>query len=91
MLLPTRMTRYVVAELTTPTIMALFLWTFLLLMNHFFIIAEKAIAKSLGFDLTLRMFMSGIPSLLTITIPMAVILGSLRLMLASMSPVLLHR
>jgi LPS export ABC transporter permease LptG/LPS export ABC transporter permease LptF len=77
MILPTRMTRYVVAELTTPTILGLFLWTFLLLMNHFFIIAEKAIAKSLSFDLTLRMFMSGIPSLLTITIPMAVILGSL--------------
>jgi LPS export ABC transporter permease LptG/LPS export ABC transporter permease LptF len=77
MFLPSRITRYVVAELTTPTVLALFLWTFLLLMNHFFLIAEKAIAKSLGLDLTLRLFMSGIPSLLTITIPMAVILGTL--------------
>jgi LPS export ABC transporter permease LptG len=46
-------------------------------MNHFFVVAEKAIAKSLGLDLTLRLFLTGIPSILTISIPMAVLLGSL--------------
>ncbi len=60
-----------------PTILGLFLYTFVLLMNHFFVVAEKAISKSLGLDLTLRLFLTGIPSILTISIPMAVLLGSL--------------
>lgn len=72
-----RITRYVLADLTTPTLLGLLLYTFVLLMNHFFVVAEKALAKSLGLDLTLRLFFTGIPNLLILAIPMAVLLGSL--------------
>ena len=30
-------------------------------MNHFFLVAEKALSKNLGPELTLRLFMVGIP------------------------------
>ena len=74
-LVPKRMTRYVLAELFTPTAIALMLYTFVLLMNHFFVIAEKALAKNLGLGLTLKLFLSGVPDLLVLSIPMAVLLG----------------
>jgi LPS export ABC transporter permease LptG len=77
MLKPKRITRYMLVELFTPTVLALMLWTFVLLMNHFFFVAEKSLAKNLGFDLTLRLFMTGVPAILILTIPMAVLLGSL--------------
>ena len=77
MLKPKRITRYMLAELFTPTVLGLMLWTFVLLMNHFFFVAEKSLAKNLGFDLTLRLFMTGVPAILILTIPMAVLLGSL--------------
>jgi LPS export ABC transporter permease LptG/LPS export ABC transporter permease LptF len=69
------MTRYVVGELMTPTILALFLYTFVVMMNHLFLVAERSMAKNLGWELTLRLFMVGIPKLLVMTIPMAVLLG----------------
>jgi len=77
MLKPKRITRYMLAELFTPTALGLMLWTFVLLMNHFFFVAEKALAKNLGFDLTLRLFLTGVPAILILTFPMAVLLGSL--------------
>jgi LPS export ABC transporter permease LptG len=77
MFAPKRLTRYVLAELATPTLLGLLLYTFVLLMNHFFVVAEKSLAKSLGLDLTLRLFLAGIPNLLILAIPMAVLLGSL--------------
>jgi len=72
-----RISRYVLAELTTPTVLGVALYLFVLMMNHFFVVAEKALAKSLGLDLTLRLFVTGIPNLLILAIPMAVLLGSL--------------
>jgi LPS export ABC transporter permease LptF/LPS export ABC transporter permease LptG len=72
-----RFTRYILRELATPTFLGLFLYTFVLLMNHFFLVAEKALAKNLGAELTFRLFMVGIPRLLVIAIPMAVLLGTL--------------
>jgi LPS export ABC transporter permease LptG/LPS export ABC transporter permease LptF len=72
-----RFTRYVLRELATPTLLGLLLYTFVLMMNHFFLVAEKALAKNLGPELTLRLFMVGIPKLLVMSIPMAVLLGTL--------------
>ena len=77
MLRPSRISRYVFAELMPPTILGLLLWTFILLMNLFFVVAEKALSKDLSFDLTLRMFLVGVPPILVLTIPMSVLLGSL--------------
>jgi len=72
-----RITRYVLRELAMPTLLGLLLYTFVLLMNHFFLVAEKALAKNLGAELTFRLFMVGIPKLLVMSIPMAVLLGTL--------------
>jgi LPS export ABC transporter permease LptG/LPS export ABC transporter permease LptF len=74
---PHRVTRYVLRELFTPTVLGLLLWTFFLLMNHFFVVAEKALSKDLGWELTLRLFLAGVPNLMVLAIPMAVLLGSL--------------
>ena len=60
-----------------PTALGLLGWTFLLLMNHMFIVAEKALSKSLSWELTAQLFLFGIPNLLVMSIPMAVILGCL--------------
>ena len=72
-----RLTRYVLRELTTPTLLGLFLYMFLLLMQHFFLVAEKSLSKNLGLELTVRLFLVGIPALLVLAIPMAVLLGTL--------------
>jgi len=58
-------------------ILGLVLWTFVLLMNHFFFVAERALAKNLGLDVTARLFLVGLPAILVLTIPMAVLLGAL--------------
>jgi len=77
MLGTTRFTRHMMRELATTTLLGLLLYTFVLLMNHFFLVAEKALSKNLGAELTLRLFMVGIPKLLVMSIPMAVLLGTL--------------
>ena len=40
---PTRVSFYVLREVITPTFLGLLLYTFVLLMNHFFFVAEKAL------------------------------------------------
>ena len=72
-----RIDRYVLRELATPTLLGLALYTFALLMNHFFVVAEKALSKGLSAELTMRMFLIGIPKLLVLSLPMAVLLGTL--------------
>ena len=72
-----RITRYLGAELRPPMLLGLALWTFVLLMNHFFFVAERALAKNLNLDVTARLFFVGVPAILVLTIPMAVLLGSL--------------
>jgi LPS export ABC transporter permease LptG/LPS export ABC transporter permease LptF len=76
-LVPSRISRYVLKELSIPTLLGLLLYTFVLLMNHFFLVAEQALSKNLGPDLTLRLFAIGIPKVLVLSIPMAVLLGCL--------------
>ena len=68
-----RFTRYVMVELAMPTLLGLVLYTFVLLMNHFFLVAEKALSKNLGAELTFRLFIVGIPKILVMSIPMAIL------------------
>src|SRR6185295_17604807 len=77
MFLSRRITRYVLRELATPTLLGLALYTFVMLMNHLFLVAEKSLRMHLGIELTLRLLALGIPRLLVLTIPMAVLLGTL--------------
>jgi len=72
-----RIDMYVLRELIPPTLLGLFLYTFVLMMNHFFLVAEKSLSKNLSIELTLRMFAVGIPKLLVLSIPMAVLLGTM--------------
>jgi len=72
-----RIDRYVIREVIGPTVLGFSLFTFLLLMNAFFFVAQKTIAKNLGWDLTLRMFALEMPQILILTLPMATLLGSL--------------
>lgn len=74
---PKRITRYVWSELNTPVLLGLLLYTFVLLMNRFFLVAERALAKNLGWDITLRLILLYVPNLLVLSIPMAVLLGCL--------------
>jgi LPS export ABC transporter permease LptG/LPS export ABC transporter permease LptF len=72
-----RWNRYVWAELTPTTGLGLLLFTFLLLMNAFFLVAEKALAKNLGFELTFKMFAFQAPRLIVLALPMAILLGTM--------------
>ena len=72
-----RMFGYLLRELRTPTLLGLALFSFVLLMNHFFLVAGQAISKNLSAELTLQMFLVGLPPLLVLTIPMSTLLGCL--------------
>jgi lipopolysaccharide export LptBFGC system permease protein LptF len=56
-----RITRYVLRELVTPTLLGFVLYLFLLLMQQFFDVAEKSLSKNLGLELTLRLFLVAVP------------------------------
>jgi LPS export ABC transporter permease LptF/LPS export ABC transporter permease LptG len=76
-LFPRRIARYIFNSLRTPTLLSLLFFASLLLMNRFFLIAEKALAKNLGWDLILRMLGVYLPTALVMAIPMAVLLGTM--------------
>ncbi len=72
-----RITRYVFREQLGPTVLGFTLYTFILLMNAFFLVAQVTVSSNLGWDLTFRLFLLRVPSLLILTIPMAILLGAL--------------
>jgi len=69
--------RYVLRELAGPFSLGLGLYTFLLLMNQFFLIAEKTLSKNLGWALTFQWLGYTLPQVLIMTLPMSVLLGTL--------------
>jgi LPS export ABC transporter permease LptG/LPS export ABC transporter permease LptF len=76
-LIPSRLTRYVLSELRHPTLLAIGLWSFLLLMNQFFLIAKEAIAKDLPLETVFRMIVYFLPNALILAIPMGTLLGTM--------------
>jgi LPS export ABC transporter permease LptG/LPS export ABC transporter permease LptF len=76
-LFPRRLTRYVWGEVTYFSLGGLFFWTFVLLMNTLFFVAEKAITMGLGWELTLRLLAYEIPKLLVMSIPVGVLFGTM--------------
>lgn len=72
-----RMQRYILSDLLTPTMIGVLLYTFVLLMNHLFFVAERALSNNLSSSITLRLLGLGIPQILVFSIPMAVLLGTL--------------
>ncbi len=72
-----RLFLYVLGELAVASGLALVLYTFTLMMNEFFLIAQKAISRNLAWDLVLRLFLYSIPRILVYAIPMATLLGTM--------------
>ena len=74
---PLRLTRYICLELATATLVAIAVWTVVLLLNDLFFIARQAIQKDLGLAVVLQMLALKVPNLLVLAIPIGTLLGSL--------------
>lgn len=72
-----RLSTYVHGELLTSTLLSIALWTAVLLMNRFFLIAGEALQRDLTAATTLRLFLLFVPNSLVLAIPMGTILGTL--------------
>lgn len=77
MIRPSLVTRYILRELLGPSLLALSFWVFLFLMNAMFFIAKMAISRDLSFGLVATLLLYELPQVLVLTIPMAVLLGTL--------------
>ncbi len=69
--------RYIFKECLSPTLIGLLFYTFVLLMNHFFLIAKEALIKEIPFLLVIKLLYLEIPKISVLTIPMAVLFGIL--------------
>lgn len=69
--------RYILKEVTPPFFVGLLVYSFVLLMNQVFLLAELFIAKGVSFGTVSRIFMYLIPSVLAFTIPMSILMGIL--------------
>ncbi len=69
--------RYVLKELAAPTVVSLAFFTVLLLLRHFFTLAEFLLNASVGFGLLVELSAIIVVTLFSLTIPMAALLGVL--------------
>jgi LPS export ABC transporter permease LptF/LPS export ABC transporter permease LptG len=71
------LTRYILAEMVTPTFLGLGFYTFILLMRQLFDLAEMIIKRSLPAPVVLKLLALALPNILVLTIPMALLFGLL--------------
>lgn len=69
--------RYLLKEIVPPFFIGLLVYSFVLLMNQVFLLAELFIAKGVALGTVARIFFYLIPSVLAFTVPMAVLMGIL--------------
>jgi len=69
--------RYLLKEIIPPFLIGLLVYSFVLLMNQVFLLAELFIAKGVALGIVARIFLYLIPSVLAFTVPMAVLMGIL--------------
>jgi LPS export ABC transporter permease LptF len=74
---PTLLDRYIIREILPPTLLGFSLFTFLLLMQEITRLMGVLISKGAEFTTVVRMFVNLLPSIFTMTIPMAFLLGVL--------------
>jgi LPS export ABC transporter permease LptF/LPS export ABC transporter permease LptG len=74
---PTLLDRYVIHEIVPPTFLGLLVFTFILLLQQITILTGNLIARSAPPATILRVFLNLLPSILSVTIPMAFLLGVL--------------
>jgi len=72
-----RLYRYIFRELFSPFLLGLSIYTFVLLMNAIFNVTEFAIKRNIAASSIIKIIALSLPQLLTLTIPMAVLLGVL--------------
>lgn len=72
-----RLTRYLLAELWTPTLLSIALWVSLLLMNQFFLLAQLGLQQNLPASTLGLLLLLSLPKCLLLAIPMGTLLGSL--------------
>ena len=76
-LLPLRLQRYVFREVLSPTLLGLFLYILVFLMNALFGMAELAIKKDFPLSVVGKLLGYLMPRILEMTLPMALLLGIL--------------
>ncbi len=69
--------RYVLKEITSPFLIGLLIYTFVMLMNEILISAELFITQSVPLKTVINLLFYLIPSILAFTLPMAVLMGIL--------------
>ena len=71
------LTRYILRELTAPTLLGFGFYTFIILMNQLFELAEMIIKQSLPFSIVIELLGLSLPHIVVLTIPMALLVGIL--------------
>jgi len=69
--------RYIFKEIFSPFAIGLLVSTFVLLMNQILVLFEMFISRSLFFQIDLKLLVYILPSILTATVPMSVLIGVL--------------
>lgn len=67
--------KYLIREMLPPTLISLLVFTFVMVMDVIFDIAELALKRNLGLVLVTKLFLLNLPHIIVLTIPMAVLLG----------------
>ena len=73
----TRIHRYIIKEISVPTILGLLIFTFVLLMGRILKLVEMVINKGVPLVETAKLFLYLLPTFLVITLPLAFLLGVL--------------
>ncbi len=72
-----KITKYIFKENLSPSLIGLLLFTFVLLMNHLFLLAREAIQKEIPLHLVLELLALESPKIIVLTIPMSILFGIL--------------
>jgi LPS export ABC transporter permease LptG/LPS export ABC transporter permease LptF len=67
--------KYLIREILPPTLISLLVFTFVMIMDVIFDIAELALKRNLGLVLVSKLFLLNLPHIIVLTIPMSVLLG----------------
>ena len=73
----TRLDRHVITGVLVPTVLAFFVYTFLLLMNGLFTLMEQVVVYGVSAEDALRVLLIGIPNVAVLTIPVSFLFGVL--------------
>lgn len=69
--------RYIIREIIPPFLIALLVFTFILIVPFIIDLAEQLIAKGVPWPMLIRLMVTLLPSVLALTIPMALLIGIL--------------